>query len=107
MDINYGFRWTAVSGYAAAQTEFVESMYDAGLYAQALYSRGLIDYLCDKHGIPRLDQYNKYRGDTMEKTVFGYSGAECRLLDGLFFGDLIPQMLKFNFLETPDSLKEY
>ena len=43
----------------------------------------------------------------MEKTVFGYSGAECRLLDGLFFGDLIPQMLKFNFLETPDSLKEY
>ena len=93
--------------YAAAQTEFVENMYDAGLYAQALYSLGLIDYLCDKHGIPRLDQYNKYRGDTMEKPVFGYSGAECCLLDCVLFEDLIPQMLKFNFLETPDSLKEY
>ena len=93
--------------YAAAQTEFVESMYEAGLCAQALYSLGLIDYLCDEHGSPRLEQYNKYRGDTMEKTVFGYTGAECCLLDGIFFEDLIPQMLKFNFLETPGSLKDY
>ncbi len=67
---------------------------------------GLIDYLCDKHGIPRLEQYNKYRGHTMEKTAFGYTGAECCLLDGLFFEDLILQMLKFNFLETPGSLKD-
>ena len=47
--------------YAAAQNEFVESMYEAGLCPQALYSLGLIDYLCDKHRIPRLEQYNKYR----------------------------------------------
>lgn len=93
--------------YAAAQTEFVESMYEAGLCAQALYSLGLIDYLCDKHGIPRLEQYNKYRGDTMEKTVFSYSGSECRLIEYMCFVDLIPQLLKFNFAETPESLKEY
>ena len=93
--------------YAAAQTEFVESMYEAGLCPQALYSLGLIDYLCDKHRIPRLAQYNKYRGDTMEKTVFGYSGTECQLLDYMCFDNLIPQMLKFNFVETPESLKVY
>ena len=93
--------------FAAAQTGFVENMYEAGLCPQALYSLGLIDYLCDKHGIPRLAQYNKYRDDTMEKTVIGYIGTECRLLDYMCFDSLIPQMLKFNFVETRESLKVY
>jgi hypothetical protein len=53
--------------YAAAQTEFVESMYEAGLCAQALYSLGLIDYLCDKHGIPRLEQYTSIAATQWKK----------------------------------------
>lgn len=47
----------------------------------------------DRGFITRLDAY--------------YTGAECCLLDGIFFENLIPQMLKFNFLETPGSLKDY
>lgn len=90
---------------SVVKSHAVEGLYDDKLYPQALYAIGLIDYLCDKNGIPRQSQYDKYRGDTMEKTVYGFAATENPDLDYIYFQHMIPQMLKFNFIETPDSLQ--
>lgn len=92
---------------AAEKTRIAEELYAAGSIPQALYTIGLIDYLCDRHHLPRLTQYDKYRGDTMEKTVYAYSATEGPVVDYIYFERMIPQLLKFNFIETPDSIREY
>lgn len=85
----------------------IEKLYDQGCYDAALYTLGLIDYLCDKNDIPRLTMYDKYRGDTMAKTVYCPEAEEDPILDCVYFLKMIPQFLKFNMIETPETLKEY
>lgn len=84
-----------------------EKLYDQGCYDAALYTLGLIDYLCDKNDIPRLTMYDKYRGDTMAKTIYCPEAEEDPILDCVYFLKMIPQFLKFNMIETPETLNEY
>ena len=91
----------------ALTTHIAEDLYAGGSIPQALYTIGLIDYLCDKHHLPRLTKYDKYRGDSMEKTVYAYSATEGPVADYGYFERMIPQLLKFNFIETPESIREY
>ena len=92
---------------SAIEAGTVEKLYNHGCYDAALYTLGLIDYLCDKNDIPRLAMYDKYRGDTMEKTIYCPGAKEDPILDCVYFMEMIPQLLKFNMIETPETLKEY
>lgn len=55
---------------------------DVMRYPEALYTLGLVDYLCDKNGLPRFEQYDKFRGETMAKTIYAQEleGADFRSL---------------------------
>lgn len=92
---------------ATIEAGTVEKLYDHGCYDAALYTLGLIDYLCDKNDIPRLTMYDKYRGDTMAKTIYCPEAEENPILDCVYFLKMIPQFLKFNMIETPETLNEY
>jgi len=65
---------------------------DVMRYPEALYTLGLVDYLCDKNGLPHFEQYDKFRGETMAKTIYAQEleGADFRSLQTvtrlLFFG---------------------
>ena len=86
---------------------FVIVLHNEGMYAEALYTLGLVDYLCDKNGLPRFEQYDRYRGETMAKTIYAQEAVEDPILDCVCFQKMIPQLLKFNFIETPDTLLYY
>lgn len=94
-----------VIGVAASGT--IEILHNEGMYAEALYTLGLVDYLCDKNGLSRFEQYDRYRGETMAKTIYAQEAVEDPILDCVCFQKMIPQLLKFNFIETPDTLLYY
>lgn len=89
------------------ESRMIDDMYDHECYAEALYLLGLLDYLCDKNGLLRYTCYNAYRGETMEEPVFAQSARVNPMVDYACFSKVIPQILKFNFIETPDTLKLY
>ena len=59
------------------------------------------------NGLPRFEQYDRYRGETMAKTIYAQEAVEDPILDCVCFQKMIPQLLKFNFIETPDTLLYY
>ncbi len=90
-----------------AVSGIIELLHDEGMYPEALYTLGLVDYLCDKNGLPRFEQYDKFRGETMAKTIYAQEAVEDPILDCVYFQKMIPHLLKFNFIETPDTLLYY
>ena len=43
----------------------------------------------------------------MAKTIYAQEAVEDPILDCVYFQKMIPQLLKFNFIETPDTLLYY
>ncbi len=92
---------------ASIESNTIENLFNSGCYDAALYTLGLTDYLCNKNGIPILAQYDRYRGHMMEKTIYCPEAAEDPVLDSVYFQNMIPQFLKYNMIETPETLKQY
>ncbi len=84
----------------------IEDMYAKGAYAEALYYLGILDYLCDKNNIPRYPQFDIYRDDKMEHLMEALSGETNALINTSDYEKAIPQLLRFNIFETPETLKK-
>lgn len=84
----------------------IEDMYAEGSYAEALYYLGILDYLCDKNSIPRYPQFDIYRDDKMEHLMEALSGETNALINTSDYEKAIPQLLRFNIFETPETLKK-
>lgn len=91
----------------AEEFKEVEDEYTNENYASALYLIGLIDYLCDKNGIPRIERYNKLRGETMKSIIIASDCQAKSKPSCIKIIDAIPQFLKFNIFETPETLKQF
>ena len=89
------------------EKRLIEHMYSRDYFPEALYLIGLLDYLCDKNEMTRLTCYNLYRGETMKEPIFAQNAKANPMVDYACFKDVIPQILKFNFIETPDTLKQF
>ena len=89
------------------EKKLIEDMYSKDYYPEALYMIGLIDYLCDKNELPRMKRYDIYRGETMNEPIFAQNNKVNPMTDFSCFHQVIPQFLKFNFIETPDTLNQY
>ena len=84
----------------------IEEEYADGDYASALFLIGFTDYLADKDPIlPRITRYDRYRGDMMAKPVFPFGRSGSSIDGKTILNNAVPQLLKFNFIETPDTLK--
>ena len=84
----------------------IEDMYAEGSYAEALYYLGILDYLCDKNSIPRYPQFDIYRDDKMEHLMEALSGETDALINTSDYERAIPQLLRFNIFETPETIKK-
>ncbi len=84
--------------------EKVEDLYCKTQYPEALYLIGLLDYLAAKNDILRITRYDRYRAETMKGTIFAPM-AKCMppCADSVIMPDAIPQLLKFNFIELPNT----
>ena len=89
------------------EKKVIEDAYSRDYYPEALYMIGLIDYLCDKNEMPRMTRYDIYRGETMNETIFAQSARINPMVDYSCSHEVIPQIMKFNFIETPETLKQY
>lgn len=85
--------------------KIVEDEYLNRNYAQALFLIGLVDYLTDKQELLRDTRYNRYRGDTMKSMIYPFGDKDAFLNGALLMPEAIPQLLKFNILETPKTLE--
>lgn len=95
---------------AVLRERFFENFYAHGEYAEALFLLGLMDYLCDCTGMERITRYAPYRGDMMETPIFPrrmtghpYSMDEKLVL----LHHAIPQLMKYNIVETESTLSQY
>lgn len=58
---------------AVRKNRWIETLYAAGQYRQALYLLALIDYLDRLHGVPHDPKYDVYRCVTLDAPVYGLS----------------------------------
>jgi len=86
-------------------SDLVESCYKVKDYAGALYLIGLLDYLAEKNDYLRITRFDRYRGGMMKSLIYAPTAEQLWSISAATLMSAIPQLLKFNFLETPDSLK--
>ena len=85
-------------------SERVEDIYLDSDYPEALYLIGLVDYLAAKNGLLRITRYDRYRADMMKNPVIAPMAKQVPFYTPGAILPAIPQLLKFNFIETPESL---
>ena len=84
----------------------VEYEYSDGNYANALFLIGLTDYCLDQKPVFfRITRYDRYRGDMMSKTIYPFGECESRIAEKALLNSAIPELLKYNFIETPETIQ--
>ena len=82
----------------------VEGIYLDSDYPEALYLIGLLDYLAAKNGILRITRFDRYRAEMMESPIYAPLAEKMTDYTPILIVPAIPQLLKFNFIETPETL---
>ena len=84
----------------------VESLFCQRLYLEALYTLGMIDYLCRVNGLPLVEDYNEYRQKKLSSPVYPRDVLLMATVmnDDSFLEkcveESIPEFRRFNILES-------
>ena len=86
--------------------QIVEDEYSRHAYANALFLIGLTDYLADKEPVTfRNTRYDRYRGDMMKRTIYPFGCLTTRCNTAALMNKAIPELLKFNIIETEYTIQ--
>lgn len=83
----------------------VKREYEKGNYANALFAIGLADYIVDENQDYRITRYDGLRGEMMLNPVFPFGETDSHIDTNSYRDDAIQQLLKFNFIETPETIR--
>lgn len=91
---------------AVLDERIVEYEYSDGNYANALFLIGMTDYCLDQKPVFfRITRYDRYRGDMMSKTIYPFGECESQIAEKALLNSAIPELLKYNFIETPETIQ--
>ena len=90
--------------FSTLRSGWAEELYAEEDYPEALYTMGLVDYLAARNKMLRITRYDKYRGDMMKVPVLASTAEPLPAYSQTVLLKAIPQLLKFNFIETPETL---
>lgn len=94
-------------------SDWIERLWNGGLYRAALFSLGLMDYLCRKNGIKLDSKFDPYRNARLDRAVYALRTLE-ENDDARAFeearrcaeNNAIPELARFNIYMTEDDIRQ-